>query len=256
VCGYIPNIVREVLKHSKAAQLSLLGYSMGGILSLIYTALDGRRVKNLVPLATPVDFKKAGALGAWTDARYFDVDRFVDTFGNVPAEMIHCSFRMLKPASNLTRPINLLQHVDDIEELKVLLALERWLIDSAPIPGEFYRQLVKALYQRNLLAQDALKIDGRTVKLSNISCSMLNVIGAHDQTVPPDSSRPLLNLISSLDKENLLLPYGHATLSIGSGAREDFWSKSSEWLKKRSGVGEKNGHRRMSRSRTARLKSK
>jgi polyhydroxyalkanoate synthase len=167
--------------------------------------------------------------------------------------MIHCSFRMLKPASNLTRSINLLQHVDETEELKALLALERWLIDGAPIPGEFYRQLVKALYQENLLAQDALKLGGRTVKLSNISCSVLNVIGAHDQTVPPDSSRPLLNLISSRDKEEMLLPYGHATLSIGSGAREDFWSKSADWLKKRSGGGEKNGHRRRSKSRTVKL---
>jgi len=117
VTGYMPNLVREVLHHSQAAQLSLLGYSMGGVLSLIYSALDEKRVKNLVLLATPVDFSQAGLLSTWTSKRYFDVERFVEMTGNIPAAVVQWSFRALKPASNATRAINLLQHADDSEEI-------------------------------------------------------------------------------------------------------------------------------------------
>jgi polyhydroxyalkanoate synthase len=249
--GYIPNMIREALNRSSAKEISLIGYSMGGVLSLIYTALKGEPVKNLTLLATPVDFSKASLFGAWTDRRYFDVDRFLETFGNVPAEMIHWSFRMLKPASNFTRVFNLLQHAHDEEEIKALLALEQWLMDSAPIPCEVYRDFVKALYQENQLAQDALKIGGRLVQLSHIKCAVLNVIGAHDQTVPPACSKPLLNLVGSGDKEELILPYGHVTLAVGSDAQDDFWSRSANWLKERSSNSKKSKSRHLSGTKAA-----
>lgn len=235
VNGYVPNLVRQVLKHSGSAQLSLLGYSMGGVLALIYSALDQKGVKNLLLLATPVDFSRAGLLSTWTSKQYFDVDRFVEVVGNIPAEMVQWSFRALKPASNATRAINLLQHADNIEEVMALLALEQWLSDIVPIPGGFYRDFVKALYQENRLALNRLSVGGKQVRLAKIACAVLNVIGAHDQTVPPDSSKPLLEFISSKDKQDLVLPYGHVTLAVHAGARADFWAKSSAWLKTRSG---------------------
>ncbi len=235
VTGYMPNLVREVLHHSQAAQLSLLGYSMGGVLSLIYSALDEKRVKNLVLLATPVDFSQAGLLSTWTSKRYFDVERFVEMTGNIPAAVVQWSFRALKPASNATRAINLLQHADDSEEIMALLALEQWLFDIVPIPGGFYRDFVQALYQENRLVLNKLSIGGKVVRLSRIRSAVLNVMGAHDQTVPPESSKPLLRLIGSEDKQELVLPYGHVTLAVHADAREDFWAKSSDWLKQRSG---------------------
>lgn len=241
---YIPNLVREVLQHSHAAQLSLLGYSMGGVLALIYSALDQKPVKNLVLLATPVDFSKAGLLSIWTSERYFDVDRFIELVGNIPAEMVQWSFRALKPASNATRAINLLQHADDREEVMALLALEQWLFDIVPIPGGLYREFVKSLYQQNRLALNTLSIGGRLIRLSRITSAVLNVIGAHDQTVPPDASKPLLRLIGSKDKQELVLPYGHVTLAVHADAREDFWAKSSAWLKQRSGTFKKSSRRR------------
>jgi polyhydroxyalkanoate synthase len=242
--GYVPNLVREVLQHSHATELSLLGYSMGGVLALIYSALDQKRVKNLMLLATPVDFSRAGLLSTWTNERFFDVERLVEIAGNIPAQMVQWSFRALKPASNATRAINLLQHADNREEFMVLLALEQWLSDIVPIPGRFYRDFVKSLYQENRLVLNTLSIGGKVIRLSEITCAVLNVIGAHDQTVPPDSSRPLLPLISSKDKRELVLPYGHVTLAVHADAPKDLWAKSSAWLKRRSGTFKKSRRRR------------
>lgn len=232
---YLPRVVKTVLRRSKAEGVSLLGYSMGGVLSLIYTALHGQSVKNLVLLTTPVDFHDAGPFRAWVDERYFDVDRFVETFGNVPAEMVRWAFRALKPASNLTRGVNLLQHADEEEELRCLVALEAWMDDGVAIPGELYRRFVKDFYRENLLARGALAVGGRTVDLSSVECPLLNVAGSHDQTVPPHCSTPLMSLVGSSDREQLILPYGHVTIAVGEGAREDFWAKSAHWLKERSG---------------------
>jgi polyhydroxyalkanoate synthase len=66
-------------------------------------------VKNLVLLAAGIDFStREGLLNLWTDPRYFDVDKFVDAVGNIPAEFLQSAFLTLKPIANLIeKPINL-----------------------------------------------------------------------------------------------------------------------------------------------------
>ena len=36
----------------------------------------------------------------WTDEQYFDVDKVLATFGNMPAEMIEYGAKALKPVEN------------------------------------------------------------------------------------------------------------------------------------------------------------
>ncbi len=55
--GYINNCVEQVLQDSGQEQLNLLGICQGGSLSLCYTALNPDKVKNLITMVTPVDFK-------------------------------------------------------------------------------------------------------------------------------------------------------------------------------------------------------
>ena len=40
---------------------------------------------------------------SWSDKRHFDVDRLVDTVGNVPSEMLFTAFDMLRPAGRASR---------------------------------------------------------------------------------------------------------------------------------------------------------
>ena len=74
---------------------------MGGTMSAIFTRLHPEYVKNLILLAAGIDFStREGLLNLWTDPRHFDVDSFVDAFGNCPAEYLQACFPMLKPVSN------------------------------------------------------------------------------------------------------------------------------------------------------------
>ena len=64
----------------------------------MFTALHPKMVKNLILLAAGIDFStRDGLLNLWTDPRYFNVDAFVDAFGNCPAEYLQACFLMLKP---------------------------------------------------------------------------------------------------------------------------------------------------------------
>lgn len=234
VCNYLATIIEKVCAVSESKNVSLLGYSMGGILALIYSALHPEMVKNLILLTTPIDFSNQNTISKWTSEKHFDVDRITDLFGNISGEAVSWSMQMVKPMSSFSRGINTLQYIDSKEDFAALMALEIWLHDSAPLPAKLFKDIIKKLYRQNLLAKNELKIGGKKVDLSKITASVLNIIGTHDQVATPETAEKLLGLLGNIDKTQLSLDYGHLTIAVGSGAKDDFWQKSAEWLKEKS----------------------
>jgi len=94
---FIPDCVARVKRHAEVEDVSLVGYCMGGVLSTIYAALHPDALQNLVCFTTPIDWKKMTLFQAMTDERHFEVDRLVDTLGNVPAEITIAAFDAQRP---------------------------------------------------------------------------------------------------------------------------------------------------------------
>lgn len=241
--GLLQRCVQRVLSLSGTEQLSLLGYCIGGLLSTIYTALHPERVKNLVLMATPIDFKNAGLISVWADEKNFDVDRLIDVCKIAPAELVQNAFVMLKPATNLTKYVNLLKHPNDEAYLRSFLALEIWAHDNVSLPGEFYRKMVKELYQQNRLVQGRFQVSGRKIDLSQITASLLLVTATHDHIVPTRNSLALFEHVSSQDREHAEFPYGHISMSVSDGAIANFWPRLANWLSTRSSETKEKGRR-------------
>ncbi|GAA3328493.1 hypothetical protein GCM10020331_072670 [Ectobacillus funiculus] len=78
---------------------------MGGTMTSIYAALHPHMpIRNLVFMTSPFDFSDTGLYGVVLDERYFNLDKAVDTLGNIPAEMIDFGNKMLKPITNFAGP--------------------------------------------------------------------------------------------------------------------------------------------------------
>jgi polyhydroxyalkanoate synthase subunit PhaC len=234
--GYLRNVVRYLQKRTASPQVSLLGYCMGGTMSSVFTALHPKLVKNLILLAAGIDFStRAGLLNLWADPRYFDVDSFIDVYGNCPAEYLQACFLMLKPVRSwVSKPVSLFEKADDNKFVEEFLTMETWLNDNVPVAGETFREFVKYLYQQNLLVQGRLPIGHRTVDLKQITCPVLNLMAEHDDLVPPTQSEPFNKLTGSRDCETISLPAGHIGLAMGSAAQRELWPHAVEWLAKRS----------------------
>src|SRR5204863_354563 len=85
---------QEELESSGAESLSVLGYCMGAPLSASFlAAYPETPVKNFINMAGPIDFSKIGLFGLWLDEKYFNVDRFVETIGAVPADMVKAGLK-------------------------------------------------------------------------------------------------------------------------------------------------------------------
>jgi len=114
------------------------------------------------------------------------------------------------------------------------LTMETLLNDNIPLPGELYRQFVKRLYQRNLLAKGEFRIGGRVVQLRDIACPVLNLMARDDHLVPCSQSLPFNDLVGSQDRESILFPAGHIGMAVGSKAHRKLWPKARAWLASRS----------------------
>jgi polyhydroxyalkanoate synthase len=235
VVKILPRMAQKVLDSSGAGELSVLGYCMGAPLSASFLgAYPEVPVKNFITMAGPIDFSKIGLFGLWLDARYFNVDRFVDTLGAVPADLVKAGFKLLKPTMDMSTNLNLWWNLWNDKYVEGFSALNRWANEYVAFPGEFFRQWVRDFYQQNKLYKGELVFGGRPVKLSNIRAPLFVVGAKEDYIAPSECVRALMDAVSSREKEYIELPGGHISLIAGRGAALHCWPKVSEWLASRS----------------------
>lgn len=235
VLDFIPDCMDRVLKDSGEKEASIIGYCMGGVLSVIYAAAHPRGpLKNLVCLTTPVDWSQMGQFSKWSDRRYFDIDRLVNTLGNVPSEMIFTSFEMLKPATRTAGQIQLWENIWNDEFVKSYRMFDKWATDTLPLAGEYFRQITKELMWDNRLHKGELVVGGRPAKLANITVPILHAVAEHDHIVPYACARPLIEQAGSRDKVEVMLKGGHVSVVAGGNAIKRLWPKLDGWLGERS----------------------
>lgn len=232
---YIKQVVKKVKKISGSDKVSILGYCMGGTMSAMYTALHPEDVENLILLTAGIDYKVEGTLSLWGEKENFDVDKFIDAYGNAPPEFLQSGFLFLKPVQNMiSKYVNFYENVDNEAFVDNFLAMEKWLNDNIAVPGEIFREFIKYLYQENRLVENKLEINGQLVELKNIKCPVMNLVAEHDHLVPPESSIGFADMISSKDKETIVFPSGHIGLSVSGKSLKGLWPNVADWLIERS----------------------
>ena len=237
VLDMIPTAVEIMLEESSTTEFSLFGYCMGGDLALLYAATHAKApLRGLVTLATPVDFHRMGLQSFWAQPQFIDVDNMVDTFGNIPPSLLQQSFRMLKPASEVSpvKYVGLWQNVLNDKYVEQYRAFDQWTNDHIPFAGECFRQTIKEFVQPNALNGGTLRLGGRSAKLENITCSFLTVAAQADHIVPLAATQDLVKLVGSTDKEAVVMPGGHVGLAAGRKAVQTLWPKVAGWLAERS----------------------
>ncbi|MFT3811808.1 MAG: alpha/beta fold hydrolase [Acidovorax sp.] len=232
---FIPDCIRRVQQDSGEEDITLIGYCAGGMLSTVYQATHPEGpVKNLVCFTTPIDFSQMKLFRDMSDSAAFDVDRFVDRVGVVPADMVAAGFDALRPASRMAGQIRLWDNLWNDEFVKAFRRMERWGNETLPLPGGYFRQTIKELMRKNALFEGTLVVGGKPVKVENIKVPLLHVIAQYDHIVPPPASFPLVAKAGSTDKTEIILPGGHVSLAAGPNAIKRMWPALNSWLEGRS----------------------
>jgi polyhydroxyalkanoate synthase subunit PhaC len=228
---FVGGAIAEVQRSTGESDVSLVGYCMGGVLSVLWSGLNhAAGPKNLAVFTTPIDFQAMTMFKAWSDQRYFDVDKLVDTLGLAPAEMLLTAFDMLRPAGRASANFALLDNLWNEDFVKGHRMFDRWSNDMLPLAGEYFRETTKQLVWENRLLEGTLRIGGRPVELDKIACPFLHVTAEHDHIVTTGASAPLIDKIGSADKEAVVLKGGHVSLIAGPNAVKRMWPRLDHWL--------------------------
>ncbi|MDQ3970250.1 MAG: alpha/beta fold hydrolase [Thermoproteota archaeon] len=242
----IDQSVEKIKNITKSETISLFGYSWGGVLSIIYSSLYNSKIKNLIVQSSHADFDKDNSIIAeW--ARNFPVEKFVEEFKEMFGHLIDMAFLMRNPLSHTADNMKYTLKMQEygLKFIDNLVHISSWLHNTPDIPGEFFKQFIIDLYQKNLLIQNKMNLTQNekmtkttttttAIDLRKITMPILNIVGIYDDLVPSASSIPLNDVISSNDKKLIEFPAGHVEICISSSAHADLWPQVVKWLEERS----------------------
>lgn len=232
---YIENCVDEVRERSSQDAIDLLGYCMGGTMSVMYSALHPEKVNALGLMAAGLCFDESGGiLEEWGAGEYYDPEAVTDTFGNVPAEFLDTGFALMDPVDNyVSKYIRFAENMENESFVENFGRMEQWLSEGVDVAGDTYVEFLEKLYQNNDLCENRLEINGKHVDLDDIDMPVLQLMGEYDHLVPAEASRPFNDVIASDDVETIEHATGHIGLSVSSSSHEDVWPQASDWFKER-----------------------
>jgi polyhydroxyalkanoate synthase len=233
VLRYLPSCVEAICERTQHAAINVLGVCQGGTLSLCYAAAFPQRVRNLVTMVTPVDFRTPeNLLTKWSDG--IDIDRLVDTIGNIPGEMLNAVFLALMPYRLLSQKyVAAFDQRTDRVSLENFLRMEKWIFDSPDQPGETYRQFMNWLVKENRLIEGTLQLDGRPIRLADVRMPVFNIYAQRDHLVPPSASRPLKSLVGTRDYTEYEFHGGHIGIYVSAAAQREIPQRVAGWLRAR-----------------------
>ena len=232
VDGYLPRALAAVRRETGCREVTLAGYCLGGVLAMLYAA--GRpdaAVRNLILMATPIDFAAMGPMVAALREGRLDADDLVDETGNVPADALYAGFYMLAPTTEIAQKATLLEHLWNDEFVEAYQAMAQWTRDHVPFPGAIFRQVVDQLVRENVLTTGAIRLGGRVVQLADARGDLLVAVADRDGVVPAAATEPALHLVGDpCRREVLSLPGGHVTFGAGKAARNHTMPCLTEWI--------------------------
>ena len=232
VDDYLPSAIEALRRETGSDEVTLVGYCLGGTFAILYAAGHKEAaVRNLVLLASPMDYSEMGAMvGAVLDGR-LDPEDLVDETGNVPAAALYAAFFMQAPTAEIAHYATLLENLWNDEFVEAWQAMAQWSREQVPFPGAALRQIVAELVRRNVLMTGRMHLNGREIDFANVRGNVLNAVAERDKVVPLSAAEPAGLLVGDPDRrDELRLNGGHVTFFAGRHARRHTLPSLTKWL--------------------------
>jgi polyhydroxyalkanoate synthase len=231
----IPNAIEAVARDSGRDEIQLVGWCLGGIMSLLATAARDLPVRSVGMIASPFDFTRVrmaapirrlaqltgGALGT----------SLYRMLGGAPAPLVSLGFRATALDRYITKPVVMAQHLHDRDWLAHSQAVDEYMANMLAYPGRTFGQLYHQFFRVNELAGGTLELGDHCIELSNIDVPVLAVGGTSDVLAPIDAVHHVGGLLPrSPDVRLETAPGGHLGVLTGRSAVRSTWIFLDEFL--------------------------
>ncbi|HWJ66046.1 MAG TPA: alpha/beta fold hydrolase [Nocardioides sp.] len=232
----LPPAIRKVSEDAGGRDVHLVGWCMGGLLSIgtvaVYPDLP---VRSVAMVASPFDLSKQPLLKPVQAVARVTRGKLVGTAlkaaGSVPAPVVSVGFKATALPTYLKKPRTLWNRRQDREFLGQVQAVDHIMNNMLAYPGRATLQVYQRLALRNELATGKVQGPNHLVDLATVKVPVMNVAGKTDVLVPPAAAHHVGDLVpSSPDVRLPLAPGGHLGVLTGTQAPETTWAEIHAFL--------------------------
>jgi polyhydroxyalkanoate synthase len=232
----IPAAVRAASADAGDRPVRVVGWCLGGIMSLLAHAADGDLpIDSMALVASPWDFSKVPLIAPLRpiDAvtRGALVTQLYRALGGAPAPLVKRGYQLAGFDKYVMKPWTIAANLHDRDLLAQIEAVDAFMDRMHAYPGRTFGQLYHRFFRTNDLAQGRLALTDRTVDLADARVPLLAIAGRGDGIAPVAACHHVRDLVPNAPSVRLeTAPGGHLGVLTGRAARDTTWRLLDEWL--------------------------
>lgn len=232
----LPPAIRKVSEDAGGREVHLVGWCMGGLLSIGTTAVyPDLPVRSIAMVASPFDTSKIPTLkpvrtiAKVTDGRI--IGSALKAAGSVPAPLVSLGFKATALPTYLKKPRTLWTRREDREFLGQVQAVDKIMNNMLAYPGRATLQVYQRMALRNELASGRVQGPNHLVDLAEVRVPVMNVAGRTDVLVPVPAAHHVGTLVPNSPNVRLpTAPGGHLGVLTGTQAPGTTWQEIHGFL--------------------------
>ena len=232
----VPEAIKTVSEHAGGRPVHVIGWSLGGIFAALAAADNAQLpIASLTIVGSPFDVKQVPLVAPLrpilnlTDGGL--VTQLYRMLGGAPAPLVRRAFQLSSGTKLITKPLAILQHLDDSEWLAQIEAVDRFTANMHAYPGRSFGQLYHRMLKANQLLGGTVNLSGHEIDIANIKAPVLIFGGNTDGIAPIKAVRALVPLLTGAHEVRFeIVPGGHLGMLTGRAARTTTWVTMDEWI--------------------------
>jgi polyhydroxyalkanoate synthase len=221
-------MIQHVYDQNPSTPIYILGYCMGGILTLAALNKVQHLVAGAIMLAVPWDFSDPGKKRLYQGI-FESVKVQIGLYQAVSGDFLKTLFVLMNPIVML-RKFQKLSQLSDVEQ-KQFMELEDWVNDSVALPPKVALQCFEEWFVENNLER-AGRLGALEINLESLHIPFFMVIPSNDRIVDAASA---FTLSLKIKTKTIIKPeLGHVGVITASKAKGMVWDPMLEWIRNRS----------------------
>ena len=231
----IPQAVDTVSRDAGDVPIQLVGWCLGGIMSLLSVARGGLPVVSVATVASPFDFSQVRLVAPIRPVAQLTGGRVVTALyralGGAPAPLVKAGYKLAGLDKYMLKPVTMARHLDDRDFLAQIEAVDAFMGNMLAYPGRTFGQLYHRFFIVNDLADGCVEVSDRRVDLADVRVPVLVVAGEGDGIAPEPAVRAVVDLLPNAPSVRYeTAPGGHLGVLTGRAARRTTWVYVDEFL--------------------------
>jgi polyhydroxyalkanoate synthase subunit PhaC len=232
----IPKAVATVSADFDGEPVALVGWCLGGIMSLLAVAADPELpVSGVATIASPFDSRRVRLIAPLRPVDDITGGQVVSAayrlLGGAPAPLVRYAYQAAALDKQLLKPWAIISHLDDREFLAQIEAVDAFMARMHAYPGRTFGQLYHRFFRVNELAGGKLQLPDHEIDLADVHVPVLVVAGESDGIAPRGAVFHVAGLLpNALDVRLEIAPGGHLGALTGRAARRTTWVYLDEFL--------------------------